>query len=357
MRRLPLFRTLSVSLLLLAGVFLLSCSMIPDSEPLPGGPAHHTKSGFRNLYAPPFNKTFFSFLAMRWFGDDQWADHEALAETVPRRPVDMAKVTNPPADGLQITWIGHSTFLLQAGGVTILTDPIFADRASPLSFAGPKRYAPHVIDYTKLPKVDYVVISHDHYDHLDETAVKILGNGPRYLVPLRLKQWFVDQGIDTDRITDFDWWDKGSYPGLDVQAMPSQHWSGRSLWNRNATLWSTWKLTFGGKTVWFAGDTGYNAVQFKEIGKAIETIDLGLIPIGGYAPRHFMKTNHVNPEEAVQIHLDIGAKRSVGMHWGAYPLTAEPPMEPTERLDAAAKKAGLPDGAFRWMELGETAVY
>jgi len=357
MRRFILPKSLIAALLLLAGGFLLSCTMIPDSEPLPGGPAHHTKTGFRNLYGPPLNKTFFSFLRMRWFGDDRWADHEALSDGVPRRQVGLNKIVHPPADRLQVTWIGHSTFLLQAGGINILTDPIFANRASPLSFAGPKRYTPHVIDYAKLPKIDYVVISHDHYDHLDETAVKILGNQPRYLVPLRLKQWFIDQGVSADRVEELDWWDTRTYANLDVQAMPSQHWSGRGLWNRNATLWATWRLTFGGRTVWFAGDTGYNDVQFKEIGKAAKTIDLGLIPIGGYAPRHFMKISHVNPEEAVQIHLDIGAKQSVGMHWGTYPLTAEPPTEPIERLEAAAKQADLPEGAFRWMTLGETAIY
>jgi len=344
-------------LLALVGGVLWSCTMVPDSEPLPGGPEHHTNSGFRNLYAPPLNKTFFSFLAMRWFGDTTWADHQATAHKVPHRQVDLKKIAHPPTDRLQVTWLGHSTFLLQAGGVTILTDPIFADRASPLSFAGPKRYKPHVIDYAKLPKVDYVIISHDHYDHLDATATKILGNGPRYLVPLRLKQWFVDQGVNQDRVTEFDWWDENSYPSLKVQAMPSQHWSGRGLWNRNATLWATWHLTFAGKSIWFAGDTGYNAIQFKEIGKAIQTIDVALIPIGAYAPRDFMKTNHVNPEEAVKIHQDVGAKHSLGMHWGTYPLTAEPPMEPTERLDRATKQAGLPEDAFRWLELGETVLY
>jgi len=357
MRRFPFPKSLIAALLLLAGGFLLSCTMIPDSDPLPGGPAHHTKTGFRNLYAPPLNKTFFSFLRMRWFGDDRWADHEALSDGVPRRQVDLDKIADPPTDRLQVTWIGHSTFLLQAGGVNVLTDPIFANRASPLSFAGPKRYTPHVIDYAKLPKIDYVVISHDHYDHLDETAVKILGDGPRYLVPLRLKRWFIDQGVSTDRVEELDWWDTRTYADLDVQAMPSQHWSGRGLWNRNATLWATWRLTFGGRTIWFAGDTGYNDVQFKEIGKAVKTIDLGLIPIGGYAPRHFMKISHVNPEEAVQIHLDIGAKQSVGMHWGTYPLTAEPPTEPVDRLEEAVKQANLPEGAFRWMTLGETAIY
>ena len=300
---------------------------------------------------------------MRIFGGVEWADHEETADQVPYQKLDLARVKNPPKDQLQVSWLGHSTFLIQYQGINILTDPVFSDRASPLSWAGPKRYTEHVVDYSLLPKIDFVVISHNHYDHLDVGAVNtFLGTSPdvRYLVPLGLKHWLTNEGVPPANVQEFDWWDVAQNPPFDglisIQAQPSQHWSARGLFDRRETLWASWRIEIADKSIWFAGDTGYNPVGFKEIGERAGPVDLALIPIGAYAPRSFMKTYHVNPEEAVMIHQDVKARRSIGMHWGTYPLTAEVPMDPPMRLAVAREKSGLDDREFQTLTLGETVV-
>lgn len=340
--------------LILTGGGLGACASAENAPPS-GAPKHHTADGFRNPHAPAADKNIFDYMAAKYFGDDEWADHAALSDEVEHRQARLP-VTPPRVGEFEVTWLGHSTFLIRTGDVTVLTDPVFADRASPVSFAGPKRYVPHVIDYADLPPIDYVVISHSHYDHLDEAAIEQLGDEPVYMVPLRLGQWFVDQGVDPARVQEFDWWDRQSFDGgaVEVLATPSQHWSARGLFDRNETLWASWLLDIGGARLWFAGDTGYNEVQFKEIGERAGRIDLALIPIGGYAPRWFMGTHHVDPEGAIKIHRDIGATRSIGMHWGTFPLTAEGPMDPPRELAARRLEYELAEEEFSWMTLGET---
>ena len=333
-------------------VFLAACNSNID-VPVKGKPAHHTVDGFKNVYVQDPQKNLFDFLKMKFFGPYKWADHESLADTVPTKNVDVEKLHNPPTE-LQITWLGHSTFLIQKDGVNVLTDPIFGDRSFSVSFMGPKRYTPHVIDYKKLPKIDYVIISHSHYDHLDSVAINELGDGPRYLVPLKLKQWFLDLGIADDRVMEFDWGHRVGFNNLDVMALPSQHWSARGLLDRRTTLWASWALDFGDEKLWFAGDTGYNPVQFKEIGEKAGPFDVALIPIGAYEPRDFMKTYHVNPEEAVRIHKDVKATKSIGMHWGTFPLTAEAPMAPVEELEKQKQNYKLVDDEFIAMIMGDT---
>lgn len=337
-------------------LFVMSCATANNLPSDPNRPAHHTDEGFRNLYIETPDKTFFSFLKMRFFSDVKWADHEGEGGQIPFQTLDLDSVSYPP-EALQVSWLGHSTFLIQLDGVTILTDPIFSDRASPFSFMGPKRYVPHVVDYDKLPKIDYVIISHNHYDHLDIETVRHLGNDPIYFVPLKLAQWFKDAGIASDRIREMDWWDKVEVPGLQVQAMPSQHWSARGLYDRFESLWASWYVEIGGRSLWFAGDTGYNDRQFKEIGEKTDGIDFAFIPIGGYLPRSFMADFHVNPEEAVKIHRDVNASVSFSMHWGTFPLTAEGPMAPVLELAKHIKGYGLEEGEFITLDLGETIHY
>lgn len=339
-------------LLFLCLGFMLACCGEPGA-PLAQKAAHHTANGYRNLHIEDPDKNFFDFLAMRWFGDTEWADHAARAAEVPVKDLDLETVRKP-SQSIRISWLGHSTFLLQGKDRNILTDPAFGARVSPFSFAGPKRYTRHVVDYAALPPIDIVIISHNHYDHLDIAAVQLLGNRPRYLVPLGLKAWFVENGIAADRVREMDWWDSASVEGLDIQAMPSQHWSARGLNDRRETLWASWLIQLEGRKVWFAGDTGYNPVQFKEIGRAARGIDIALIPIGGYAPRPFMRLYHVNPEEAIRIHKDIGARESIGMHWGTYPLTAEGPIDPVLELEKQKKAYKLMPEAFITMTIGES---
>ena len=348
----------AVLLPLAASLLLSSCEAVGQQQEEPGEegaqrPAHHTADGYRNLHVAEPDRRFFDFLAMRWFGDTKWADHAARAAEVPVRDLDVERVRQPPP-GIRISWLGHSTFLLQGKSVNILTDPAFGNRVSPLSFAGPKRYTRHVVDYANLPPIDVVVISHNHYDHLDLVAIKHLGDGPRYLVPLGLKPWFVRHGITPGRILELDWWDSTTAAGLTFQAMPSQHWSARGLTDRFATLWASWLIHLDGRAIWFAGDTGYNPVQFREIGQTANRIDIALIPIGGYAPRWFMGPYHVNPEEAIRIHADVRARQSIGMHWGTYPLTAEGPIDPVVELEKRKKEYGLQADEFVTMALGES---
>jgi N-acyl-phosphatidylethanolamine-hydrolysing phospholipase D len=290
---------------------------------------------------------------MRYLGDESWADHQALAEQVPVQAVKLERILAPQSQ-LQVTWLGHSTFLIQYQGKNILTDPIFSDRASPVSFVGPKRYIPHVIDYKRLPPIDAVVISHSHYDHLDLKAIEQLASSTHFLVPLKLKQWFVEQDVKSVNVTELDWWQTHDFNGVSFQALPSQHWSARGIGDRFETLWASWSITVGDKHLWFAGDTGYNPYQFKKIGEKVAAIDLALIPIGAYSPRWFMQAYHVNPEEAVQIHLDIGAAKSIGMHWGTFPLTAEEPGEPPLKLAEARRGKQIDEQAFITISVGQT---
>ncbi len=340
---------LGLSLWLLVGA---CASDAPYANTPPGErPAHHGPDGFRNPHIPPNPKRgFFAYWRMRLFGDD-FPDYATVAHRVPRQaldPVRLHQVEEP-----QLTWIGQATFLIQLQGRTILTDPQFSDRASPVSFAGPKRLVPLPIQLHELPKVDLVVISHNHYDHLDRDSVEELGNGPRWVVPLGLKQTLVDWGIDAERITELDWWQSAEVAGINLTATPTQHFSARSLFDRNQTLWCSWLIELAGQRLWFGGDTGYNPVQFRQIGERFAPIDWALIPIGAYEPRWFMRDVHANPEEGVQILEDIGARQGVAMHWGTFQLSAEPMLEPPQRIAAEVARRGWGAERFLTPAIGE----
>lgn len=301
------------------------------------------------------NKSFFSFLKMRWFGPYEWADHEQAAPLIPMTKADKVKIAQGDQ---QVTWLGHSTFLLQIKGKTILTDPMFSEYASPVSFSGPKRYTDVALNIDELPKIDVVIISHNHYDHLDKASIEQLGDEPHYFVPTGLSKWFLDLGIEQEKVTELAWWQNDVVEGIKLTAMPSQHWSARSLFDRHKTHWASWLVEVEQQSVWFAGDTGYNDKDFVAIGEYLIqqqiSLELALIPIGAYGPREFMKHYHVNTEEAVQIHKDIGATNSIGMHWGTFPLTSEWPMEPYEWLQELTAQPEFVEGRFETMKIGET---
>lgn len=341
----------TAKLLAIATVVILSACAAPVSKPLPGKPAHHTASGYRNLYVQPKNRNIFGFMWMRYFGDDKWSSYVDQGHRVPQQTPDLRRITAPGA-APQITWIGHATVLIQYRGVNVLTDPMFSERASPFGFAGPKRATPPALTLRQLPAIDYVLISHNHYDQLDKATVQAIGNRALWFVPLGHRRWFAKHGVDN--FVEFDWWQTHELPLVSVTATPVQHWSGRSLTDRYRALWSGWALRIQDFSVWFGGDTGYNDRQFKEIGARLGPFDLGIIPIGGYEPRWFMRDMHVNPEEAVTIHREVGARYSIGVHWGAFPLTAEPIDEPPRRL---AKAAAVLDGTrFETLAIGQTVT-
>jgi N-acyl-phosphatidylethanolamine-hydrolysing phospholipase D len=314
-------------------------------------PSHHTDDGFRNLYLDPPKRGFFTFLRLRYFGDEEWPDYAATADRVPRVEPSLDTIDHP-GEQPQVTWIGHATTLVQYHGINILTDPQFSERASPFSFMGPKRATPPALRIDQLPPIDFVLISHNHYDHLDKATVKKLGDSTTWVVPLGLKDWFADLGVHN--VIEIDWWETHTVAGATITATPSQHWSGRGLNDRYRSLWASWSVRIGGFKVWFAGDTGYNDKIFTEIGTRCGPFDLALIPVGGYDPRWFMKDMHVDPEEAVQIHKDIRSKYSLGIHWGTFPLTSEPIDEPPQRLKEAAEP--LKDSVFVTYTLGQTGT-
>ncbi|MEO8924022.1 MAG: MBL fold metallo-hydrolase [Caldimonas sp.] len=270
-----------------------------------------------------------------------------------------AKTAMAPA----ATWIGHASVLLQMGGSNLLVDPVFSARASPFSFVGPKRHVAPGLTLDELPRIDAVLISHNHYDHLDAPSVEALarqgGGPPLFVVPLGLEAWLADRGIT--HAVELDWWQATCVGALEVVCTPSQHWSSRSLGDRMKTLWGGFAIFAPDFHAFYAGDTAYSK-DFRDAhvhfaarhGGAGRGFDLALLPIGAYEPRWFMSPQHVNPAEAVKIHLDILAARSIGIHWGTFQLTDEPLDEPPRALAEAVRATGLAADAFTVMAVGET---
>jgi N-acyl-phosphatidylethanolamine-hydrolysing phospholipase D len=314
---------------------------------------HRTAAGFNNNYPhdPPQ-----SFWLWKW---------EQMKDGVPQPPPGGWKIPHVKTDAAAlkanggsptITWIGHSAFLVQLAGTNILIDPHFSERASPVQFAGPRRIVPLPIEISELPRIDVVLISHNHYDHLDITTVRELAaldsGSPLFLVPLGLKAWFNEAGIS--RVEEYDWWQTHSAAAVRFTLVPAQHWSKRTLWDTNRTLWGGWAIEGGGLKVLHTGDLGYSQ-DARDIGERLGPFDLALIPIGAYAPRWFMKAMHVDPAEAVRLRGDLRARRAIAMHWGTFErLTDEPLDEPPRVLEAQRSAAGLAPEDFAVMQVGET---
>ena len=232
-------------------------------------------------------------------------------------------------------WIGHSTFLIKKNGVTILTDPIFSNRASPLRNIGPKRLIPPAITLDELPSIDIVTVSHNHYDHLDIRSLKKLSiNNPKaiFLVPAGDEKLLKRKKIRN--VYDFDWWKSIEHKGFEITFTPVQHWSKRSLFDRNKSLWGGWFFKHKDYSFYHAGDTGYSK-DFIDTKLKLGSPKYAFIPIGAYDPEWFMAESHVNPEDAVQIMLDLEAEKSFGMHWATFVLTDEDTIEPKIRLEKA----------------------
>ena len=234
-------------------------------------------------------------------------------------------------------WIGHSTFLIKKNGITILTDPIFSDRASPFKNIGPKRLIPPALTLNDLPIIDFITVSHNHYDHLDVVSLReiyIRNPDAIFLVPAGDKKLLKRKGIEN--VYEYEWWSSFKTSDVEITFTPVPHWSKRGLFDRNKSLWGGWFVQFNDYAIYHAGDTGYSN-DFLKTKEVLGSPKYALIPIGAYDPEWFMASSHVNPEDAVKIMLDLEADYAFGMHWGTFVLTDEDTLEPPKRLQAATK--------------------
>jgi len=348
-----------------ASALLASCSNVNPyydaSRP------HHRPGGFQNNYTEFQPKSFSSLLRWRF---DAWHDGLPLPprEATPVLAPDLAFLRANQGAAMQpsVTWIGHACVLAQLGGLNVLTDPLFSERASPLSFAGPKRAQPPGLALAELPHIDLVLVSHNHYDHLDEASVRALnaqpGGPPLFVVPLGLKPWLAERGITN--AVELDWWQSQRIGAVEVVLTPAQHWSARGLNDAMQTLWGGFAVFAPDLQLFYSGDTGYSK-DFADIRARFADrqqeakgggFDIALLPIGAYEPRWFMAQQHVNPDEAVKIHRDLGAKRSLAVHWGTFELTDESLDEPPRALAEARRAHGVADNAFFVLAVGQTRV-
>lgn len=310
---------------------------------------HFDGERFHNL-DPGGDKGFSDLLrwqTTRLFGTRRvWSKYKEY----PSGAVPLARVDN---GRLRVTWVGHATVLIQMDGVNILTDPVWSQRVSPVSFVGPKRVRPPGIRFEDLPPIDLVLVSHDHYDHLDVPTLRRLAqkHQPRIAVGLRL-----DRLLESKKIkggAEMDWWQTIDLPnGVRVTSVPARHWSGRGVRGRNKTLWCGYVVEGKSGTIYFAGDTGYG-MHFAQIAERFPSLRLALLPIGAHLPRWFMQANHMSPEDAVRAHQLLRPKMSIGIHFGTFPLADEGERQPIAELTEALSGSDDPDLDFDVLAFGE----
>lgn len=265
-----------------------------------------------------------------------------------------------------VTFIGHSTFLIRTASMVMITDPVFTSHAGPFGRIGPPRVRQPGIPASALPPVDLVLLSHNHYDHLQPSSLRLFRDTASYVTPLGVGRFLPPRGRSDARrdhgsrrraagrhSVELDWWQSTTVGPAEITCVPAQHFSARTPWDRDLTLWCGFVVRVDGIAIYFAGDSGYSP-QFADIGARCPGIDVALIPIGAYEPRWFMSPVHMNAEEAVRAHLDVGARVSLGMHFGTFQLTDEAIDEPVRALARARLDHGVPDDAFRTLGFGET---
>lgn len=316
-------------------------------------PHHHTPKGFRNPPGSPARKhdrrEYWNFIWRRILS----------RQAAPEAPLDHALDPDSVLRGIaaaagrdSITWLGHAAFLVRLDGRSILLDPYLGEFAGPLS-RGPRRFVAPALAVDQLPAIDLVLVSHNHYDHLCEPTIRALArlHAPVVMVPLGLGRFFRRRGFGDVR--ELDWEQSSRMNELTVTALPAIHWSKRTPFDRNRTLWASFAIAGARRRIWFAGDTAAGPV-FEELGRRHGPFDAALVPIGAYEPRSIMEAHHANPEEAIAIGLAMRAEKLIAMHWGTVVLTDEDPFEPPARFRAAAAAAGLPPMQAVVPRIGET---
>jgi L-ascorbate metabolism protein UlaG (beta-lactamase superfamily) len=273
-----------------------------------------------------------------------WPAHVPVT---PRRPASL------DAAQAVVTFIGHATFLIQTAAGNILTDPMYSQRASPLSAIGPQRVRQPAVPFDDLPPISVVLLSHNHYDHCDLPTLRRLAHRFDPLVITPLGNGALVRSTGMRRVEELDWWQSARASPLPIALTPAQHFSARSPFDRNRALWGGFVCEAGSVRLYFAGDTAY-APFFCEVPRRLGPIDLALLPIGAYEPRWFMRAMHMNPAEAVQAHMDLEAAESVGMHFGTFQLTTEGIDAPLLALDEACDASGIPRTRFRTLPFGES---
>ena len=318
-----------------------------------GKPKHHTTEGFRNYPITPEPPALgFGFYMRRIassFNSPVVPEDHYLSEE------DAVALLHNLKNKNTITWLGQSTFLMKIDGKFILTDPFFSKLASPYP-VGPSRFVDPGITPEALPAIDIIIISHNHCDHLDESFIESLPNKEsiHVFVPLKLKSFFIERGYHF--VHELDWYEADSIYNFVLTALPTVHYSGRGIGDKNKSLWCSWAISTSFGKYFFIGDSAYSPTLFNEIGNSFESFDLALLTIGTYGNRKYGVNNHTTPEEAINIGKAIKAKTLLGMHWGTIELSDESPWEPPKRFIEAAQKAGFLSEKIWIMKIGETRI-
>ena len=346
-------------------ITLTACGSTPDNTHYDSAKPHHRPQGFVNTQPAAVAAGQYPWYEVLW--RNLRGDFRPLAEPVGGYAafaqkwsvkLDPAALAVHPSEPV-VTWLGHATILLQVDGLNILTDPQFSMNAGPTSWLGPKRRVAPPIEVEALPPIDLVLISHNHYDHLDQRSVERLvvagrkrGKLPRFVVPLGLKRWFDELGVG--QVKELDWWDGVAVGTLMVHLVPAQHWSKRTPWDTNASLWGGFMVERAeGWKFLYTGDTGYSD-DFREIRRRFGPVDFAAVPVGAYLPRDFMKPQHASPDDALQILLDLEASQGLGVHWGTFGMTQEAFDQPPKDLDTALRSRGLPTSRLVILKHGES---
>jgi N-acyl-phosphatidylethanolamine-hydrolysing phospholipase D len=341
-------------ILVLAILFACTSTPFEHSQPISSSnkPTHHTSSGYQNY---PFVETA-APKGLLFYIRRVWSS--VFVPDIPDGHTlsywESTELLNS-IESDSITWLGHASFLIRIANKTILTDPFLSKYASPVSWAGPTRFVESPIPINKLPSIDIVIVSHNHYDHLDDETVSNLKNKDNIhiVVPLGLKPYFIERGYT--KVTALDWGQSVSVEGIEMTAEPAVHDSARSMSDHNETLWASWVINGAQKRIFFIGDTGYSDTIFKSLGDKYGSFDYAILPIGAYEPRELMWMSHTTPEEAVSIGIDVRAKTLIASHWGTISsLSDEPIFSPPVRFKKSGNDNGLLDKDLWIMKVGET---